>query len=58
MDTELVEVVNPEQMQVLTHGVPVNLLTPVYWAQLNLSYPDGFIYLSFNFSKDWRSQAN
>jgi hypothetical protein len=57
METDKIELLSPEHMQVVSHGVPVNLVTPVYWAQLNLSYPDGFIYLSFNFSKDWKSQS-
>lgn len=41
---------NPN-MEVLTHGVKVDLNTSMYWMQLNLSYPDGFIYLSFHFKK-------
>jgi hypothetical protein len=38
-------------LEVLTHGVKVDLNTSIYWMQLNLSYPDGFIYLSFYFKK-------
>jgi hypothetical protein len=50
MDDESIEVFKPE-MEVLTQGLPINLKTPVYWMQLNLCYPDGFLYLSFNFKK-------
>jgi hypothetical protein len=49
-DEMVITPVNP-LMEVLTHGVKVDLNTSVYWMQLNLSYPDGFIYLSFHFMK-------
>lgn len=49
IDDESILISKPE-LQVLTHGVPLNLRTAVYWMQLNLSYPDGFVYLSFNFT--------
>lgn len=46
----VIEASNPN-MEVLTHGVKVDLNTSMYWMQLNLSYPDGFVYLSFHFRK-------
>ena len=48
MDDESIEVIK-ENMEVLSHGLPVDLTTPMYWMQLNLCYPDGFCYLSFHF---------
>ena len=45
-----IEVKNPK-MEVLTHGVAVDLNTQLYWMQMNMCYPDGFIYLSFHFKK-------
>ena len=48
----VIEASNPT-MEVLTHGVKVDLSTSMYWMQLNLSYPDGFVYLSFHFKKQW-----
>lgn len=50
-DGEMVITTSNPNMEVLTHGVKVDLSTTVYWMQLNLSYPDGFIYLSFHFKK-------
>ena len=38
-------------LEVLTHGVKVDLNTSMYWMQLNLAYPDGFVYLSFHLNK-------
>ena len=46
--TLVVEPTNPN-MEVLTQGVKVDMSTQVYWMQMNLSYPDGFVYLSFHF---------
>lgn len=43
-----VEPCNPK-MEVVSHGVAVEMTTQVYWMQMNLCYPDGFIYLSFHF---------
>lgn len=53
MDENLEMVIKPalSNMEVLTHGVKVDLNTTIYWMQLNLSYPDGFIYLSFHTKK-------
>lgn len=48
-DEMVIAPTNPN-MEVLTHGVKVDLNTSMYWMQLNLSYPDGFIYLSFLFT--------
>jgi Autophagy protein Apg5 len=48
MDDGKIEPSRPE-MEVLSQGVPVDLSSCVYWLQLNLSYPDGFMYLSFHF---------
>lgn len=45
-----IEPTNPK-MEVLTHGVAVDMNTQLYWMQMNLCYPDGFIYLSFHFKK-------
>jgi hypothetical protein len=50
IDNEQIEVSKPE-MSVVCQGVPVQLDTPVYWLQMNMSYPDGFLYLSFHFKK-------
>lgn len=49
-DEMVITPTNPN-MEVLTHGVKVDLNTTMYWMQLNLSYPDGFVYLSFHFKK-------
>ena len=46
--TLVVEPTNPN-MEVVTQGVKVDMSTQVYWMQMNLSYPDGFVYLSFHF---------
>ena len=43
-----IEPINPK-LEVLTHGVAVDMNTQLYWMQMNLCYPDGFIYLSFHF---------
>jgi hypothetical protein len=48
-DDEMVVAPANPAMEVLTHGVKVDMNTSVYWMQLNLSYPDGFIYLSFHY---------
>lgn len=50
-DDEMVIAPANPGLEVLTHGVKVDLNTSIYWMQLNLSYPDGFIYLSFHFKK-------
>ena len=42
-----IEASNP-RMEVVTHGLAVDLNTQLYWMQINLCYPDGFIYLSFH----------
>ena len=44
-----IEPVNP-RMEVLTQGIAVDLNTQAYWMQMNLCYPDGFVYLSFHFN--------
>lgn len=49
-ETEAIEVVKSE-MEVVCQGVPVQLETPVYWLQLNMCYPDGFLYISFHFNR-------
>ena len=36
-------------MEVVSHGVAVDLNTQMYWMQMNMCYPDGFIYLSFHY---------
>jgi len=38
-------------MEILTQGVPVDMNTQLYWMQMNMCYPDGFVYLSFHFRK-------
>ena len=38
-----------EKMEVISQGVPVDLNTQLYWMQMNLCYPDGFLYISFHF---------
>ena len=38
-----------ENMEVISQGVPVDLNTQLYWMQMNLCYPDGFMYISFHF---------
>jgi uncharacterized Zn-finger protein len=50
MDTEAIEVTKPN-MSVVCQGVRVQLDTPVYWLQMNMCYPDGFLYLSFHFNQ-------
>jgi len=37
------------KFEVLLHGVPLDLNTKVYWMQLNLAYPDNFVYICFHF---------
>ena len=51
-----VEVINPK-MEVLTQGVPIDLNTQLYWMQMNLCYPDGFLYISFHYMKEWTKRA-
>ena len=48
-DGTTIEPVNP-RMEVLTQGIAVDLNTQAYWMQMNLCYPDGFVYLSFHFN--------
>ena len=36
-------------MEIVSQGVAVDLNTQLYWMQMNLCYPDGFVYLSFHF---------
>ena len=47
-DACTIEVADPK-MEVVSQGVAVDLKTQLYWMQMNLCYPDGFIYLSFHF---------
>ena len=44
-----VEIVKKRNFEVVTHGVEVDLKTPLYWMQLNMSYLDNFLYFSFHF---------
>ena len=37
------------QFEILVHGVPLDLQTKLYWMQLNLAYPDNFVYICFHF---------
>jgi hypothetical protein len=34
--------------EVVCHGLKIDLATPMYWLQLNMSYLDNFLYLSFH----------
>ena len=48
---EVVEMCDPK-MELLTQGVPIDLKTQLYWMQMNLCYPDGFLYISFHFRNE------
>jgi hypothetical protein len=37
-----------KQFDILCHGLKIDLKTPLYWLQLNMSYLDNFVYLSFH----------
>ena len=37
---------------VISHGLIIDLNTPMYWLQLNMSYLDNFVYLSFHQPSD------
>lgn len=37
-----------KEMQIICHGLKIDLDTPMYWLQLNMSYLDNFLYLSLH----------
>ena len=39
-----------KNFDVICHGLKIDLRTPLYWLQLNMSYLDNFIYVSINSS--------
>jgi hypothetical protein len=39
-----------KQFEIVCHGLKIDLKTPLYWIQLNMSYLDNFVYLSFHSS--------
>lgn len=47
-DFESEQAVCRKKMQIISHGMIIDLNTPMYWLQLNLSYLDNFVYLSFH----------
>lgn len=36
------------KISVLSHGLKIELETPLYWLQLNMGYLDNFVYLSLH----------
>jgi len=47
-NTGAVVVAQKKQFDILCHGLKIDLKTPLYWLQLNMSYLDNFVYLSFH----------
>lgn len=43
-----IEVVKKRNFEIVAQGVEVDLKTPLYWMQLNMSNLDNFLYLSFH----------
>ena len=37
-------------LEVVIQGVEADMNTPLYWLQLNMSYLDNFLYISFHFN--------
>ena len=35
-----------KQFDIICHGLVIDLSTPLYWLQLNMSYLDNFVYIS------------
>ena len=39
-------ILKAKDFDIVCHGLKVDLETPLYWLQLNMSYLDNFVYLS------------
>lgn len=45
---EAAQIKQLKHFDIICHGLKVDLQTPLYWLQLNMSYLDNFVYLSFH----------
>lgn len=48
VDGENTQIRATKQFDIVCHGLKIDLNTPLYWLQLNMSYLDNFVYLSFH----------
>ena len=48
-DSGEIEIQKKRNFEVVVQGVEADLNTPLYWMQLNMSYLDNFLYVSFRF---------
>ena len=48
IDDETCLIKTTKRFEVVCHGLKIDLATPMYWLQLNMSYLDNFLYLSFH----------
>ena len=48
LDLESENLQPTKNFKIICHGLIIDLKTPLYWLQLNMSYLDNFLYLSFH----------
>lgn len=49
-DSGDIEITRAHPCEVIVQGVLVDLNTPLYWLQINMSYLDNFLYISLHFN--------